>query len=68
MPRIEIDREKCKGCELCIIYCPQTCIKQQDTVNKRGVHAVFFSDDNKKCTGCSFCAIVCPDLCITVYK
>lgn len=68
MPRIEIDKERCKGCELCLVYCPKVCIKLDNSINKRGVHPVFFSDEDNKCTGCSFCALICPDLCIKVYK
>ena len=68
MPKIEINREKCKGCELCISYCNKGCIKQDRSVNKKGLYPVVFSDKEGKCTGCSFCAIVCPDCCITVYR
>jgi len=68
MPKIDIKKEKCKGCELCIMYCPGACIKLDKTLNKKGVHAAVFSDKDNKCTGCSFCAIICPDLCIEVYK
>ncbi|MBU0759221.1 MAG: 4Fe-4S binding protein [Candidatus Omnitrophica bacterium] len=68
MPRIEINEEKCKGCELCLLYCPGYCIALDKTRNKRGVYPVLFVDKDKKCTGCGFCAIMCPDVCITVYK
>ena len=68
MPKIEIDTERCKGCELCILYCQKGCIVQKDSVNKKGIYPFFFLDKDKKCTGCSFCALVCPDTCITVYK
>ncbi|MFC1666899.1 tungsten formylmethanofuran dehydrogenase [Candidatus Omnitrophota bacterium] len=68
MPRIEIDRERCKGCELCILYCQKKCIELDSSINKKGVHPVSFSDKGKKCTGCFFCALTCPEVCITVYK
>ena len=67
MPRIEIDKERCKGCRLCVLYCPKACIKMDGSMNKKGVRPALFLDENK-CTGCSFCAIVCPDLSIMVYK
>ena len=67
MPRIEIDKERCKGCRLCVLYCPKACIKMGSSMNKKGVRPALFLDENK-CTGCSFCAIVCPDLSIMVYK
>ena len=68
MPKIEIDKERCKGCQLCMTYCPKACIEEDKSINKKGVYPVLFLDREKKCTGCSFCAIICPDLCITVYR
>ncbi|MBU1888365.1 MAG: 4Fe-4S binding protein [Candidatus Omnitrophica bacterium] len=68
MPRIEISKERCKGCELCLLYCPGHCIELDKSMNKRGAYPALFTDNDKKCTGCSFCAIMCPDVCITVYK
>ncbi|MBU1006005.1 MAG: 4Fe-4S binding protein [Candidatus Omnitrophica bacterium] len=68
MPKIEINRERCKGCGLCVLYCPKSCIKQGASVNGKGVFPVMFADKSKACTGCSFCAIICPDTCIEVYK
>ena len=68
MPKVEIGREKCKGCRLCVVFCPKACIKSDNSINKRGANPVLFIDKDEKCTGCSFCAVICPDLCITVYK
>ena len=67
MPKIEIDRERCKGCGLCVMYCPRSCISQDKSVNKKGAYPAIFLN-KEKCTGCSFCAIICPDMCIEVYK
>ncbi|MFH1867839.1 MAG: ferredoxin family protein [Candidatus Omnitrophota bacterium] len=67
MPKIKIDREKCKSCGLCIIYCPKDCIAISDKINKRGVKPVEPKKD-AKCTGCMSCAIMCPDCAIEVYK
>ena len=67
MPRIEIRRDKCKGCNLCVVHCPKSCIKLDDSLNERGIHPAVFLED-KKCTGCGFCALVCPDLSIEVFK
>lgn len=68
MPKIEIDKERCKGCELCMVYCHKDCIRSDNFINKNGVHPVCFIDKDKRCTGCSFCAIICPEFCIRVYK
>jgi len=67
MAKITIDKEKCKGCFLCVGVCPKASIKAEKTLNKKGVNPVAF-EDKGDCLGCSFCAIICPDCCIEVYK
>jgi len=67
MPKIEINKERCKGCGLCVLYCPKGHIRQSQSLNKKGAYIVE-TVEKEKCSGCSFCAIICPDLCITVYK
>ncbi len=67
MPKITIDRNKCKGCGLCIEYCPLKMIKMSEEINESGIHFAVF-EDNGRCTACSICAWVCPDAAIEVYK
>lgn len=67
MARIIIDREKCKGCLLCLEVCPKKLIFADDKLNSRGVKAARFKEGSD-CLGCAFCAIICPDCCIEVYK
>jgi len=67
MAKITIDKDKCKGCLLCIGFCPKGLIKKSGQLNKRGVTNVEFKDTDE-CLGCALCAIICPDCCIEVYK
>jgi len=67
MPKINIDQDKCKGCALCIFFCPKKEIKLGEKLNKKGVNPAVFQDAGK-CAGCGFCAVICPDSCIEVYK
>lgn len=67
MAGIRIDREKCKGCLLCVSACPKGLIKKSTRLNKRGVESVEFAG-SKECLGCALCALICPDCCIEVYK
>ena len=67
MAKITIDQDKCKGCLLCISFCPKGIIKKGSKLNKRGVNAVELQESDE-CLGCALCAIICPDCCITVYK
>ncbi|MBL7085297.1 MAG: 4Fe-4S dicluster domain-containing protein [Candidatus Omnitrophica bacterium] len=66
MGRIEIEREKCKGCQLCIKACPKGLIDLDNSLNKRGLHPVCFKDG--ECTACTLCAQICPECCIEVYN
>ncbi|NQT96094.1 MAG: 4Fe-4S dicluster domain-containing protein [Candidatus Omnitrophica bacterium] len=67
MAKIKIDSEICKGCELCIIYCPKHCIVSSGKINKRGVKPAMPKKD-AECTGCTICALICPDCAIEVYR
>ncbi|MFC1925289.1 indolepyruvate ferredoxin oxidoreductase subunit alpha [Chloroflexota bacterium] len=65
--RIEIDQELCKGCHLCITFCPKDVISPSEELNAGGYATVMFND-NGECTGCTTCGIVCPEVAIEVYR
>jgi len=67
MAKITINKEKCKGCLLCIAVCPKAGLKKSKQLNKRGVNYAEFLGEGV-CAGCGLCAIICPDCCIEVYK
>ncbi|OGX17339.1 MAG: hypothetical protein A3K83_01405 [Omnitrophica WOR_2 bacterium RBG_13_44_8b] len=67
MPKITINREKCKGCLLCIGFCPKGAIRVDSDLNRRGVKPVKVNNKSD-CIGCAMCAVICPDCCIEVYK
>ena len=64
---IEIDQELCKGCEICVSFCPKDVISVSDKLNTAGYLPVVLND-NGECTGCAVCAIVCPEAAIEVYR
>jgi 2-oxoglutarate ferredoxin oxidoreductase subunit delta len=72
--RIEIDRERCKGCGLCILVCPKKRIEISEELNTKGYYPAVFQDEGledptqMKCTGCSLCGITCPDVAIEVWR
>ena len=65
--KIVIDRELCKGCELCIAFCPKKLIAPADSLNAAGYLPASFKD-SEECTGCASCALVCPEVAIEVYR
>ncbi len=64
---IEIDQELCKGCQICISFCPKDVISPSDRLNASGYLPVLL-DDSGVCTGCAICAVVCPEVAIEVYR
>ena len=64
---IEIDQELCKGCQICMAFCPKCVISLSDKLNANGYLPVVF-DDNDGCTGCAICALVCAEVAIEVYR
>lgn len=67
MARIEVDRERCKGCELCRSFCPKSLIRMSERFNSKGYRYAELTDEHL-CTGCAVCGMVCPDVAIEVYR
>ncbi len=67
MPRLAINRERCKGCELCIAVCPQQILALSQKINLMGYHPLEVTHP-ERCTGCAICARMCPDTAISVFK
>ena len=66
-PKIVVDEERCKGCELCIPVCPKHIMVMSKKFNKKGYHPAT-QINLEECTGCAFCAMTCPDVAIEVFK
>ncbi|HLA24096.1 MAG TPA: 4Fe-4S binding protein [bacterium] len=67
MPKVVIEQERCKGCQLCVEFCPPRVLAMSSTLNTRGFYTAVLIDE-ERCTSCAACAIVCPDIAITVYR
>ena len=70
--KIIVDKELCKGCQLCVSVCPQKVINTSKKLNQKGYYPADYIETNenedRKCTGCTMCAIVCPEVAIEVYR
>ncbi|MFZ5815647.1 MAG: 4Fe-4S binding protein [Bacillota bacterium] len=70
MPRevkLELEENRCKGCELCVQACPRDVLQMGTHINALGYRpAVAVAPD--QCTGCKACALVCPEIVFTIYQ
>jgi len=65
---IEIDQELCKGCQVCMFFCPKHLIAPAKKLNAAGYMPAGFENTGEECTGCTICALVCPEVAIEVYR
>ena len=65
--KVLFQRDKCKGCELCVSFCPKNILALDSAVNAKGYHPAVITDQ-EKCIACAMCATMCPDCVIKVEK
>ncbi len=67
MPKVTIDKERCKGCELCVTACPKEVLAMSTKINSKGY---FYAEavHIENCIACALCAKSCPDAAIEVEK
>jgi Pyruvate/2-oxoacid:ferredoxin oxidoreductase delta subunit len=64
---VVVDSDLCKGCALCVLYCPPTVLAMSTGLNPHGYHPATYAGAG--CTGCAICFYVCPEPgSITVYR
>lgn len=64
---IVVDKDRCKGCSVCVSNCPTDTLALASEVNSKGYNYSYMKNP-ENCTGCTNCATVCPDTVITVYR
>lgn len=64
---VVVDKERCKGCNVCVANCPTDTLALSKEVNGKGYNYSYMKNP-ENCTGCTNCATVCPDTVITVYR
>ncbi len=65
MLRIVIDRKHCKGCGLCVAFCPKGALCMATSISPRGVNPAEVREE-AACVGCLNCTVVCPDAAIEI--
>jgi 2-oxoglutarate ferredoxin oxidoreductase subunit delta len=63
--RHHIDRDRCKGCGLCITVCPKNVLELSRELNAKGYYPAVQARPGD-CIHCSACCIMCPDVAITI--
>lgn len=67
MAKITIDRDRCKGCGLCVDICPRQVLALDNHLNAKG-YTPANPVQMDKCIACALCARMCPDVAITVER
>lgn len=57
--------ERCKGCEICIRFCPCEVLQVSEGTNEKGYHYPEVAPGKETaCVHCQFCTLVCPEFAI----
>jgi len=61
-----VDKERCKGCGICMSFCPRGVFEFEDYLNEGGHHPVRLT--GRECIGCRACVIMCPDIALELVQ
>ncbi len=57
--------ERCKGCQMCIEFCPQGVLRISPEANLKGYHyPEVIPEKESACVHCEFCTLICPEFAI----
>jgi 2-oxoglutarate ferredoxin oxidoreductase subunit delta len=62
-----IDKDRCKGCGLCVAVCPKKVLELSADVNAMGYFPAC-QERPEDCIFCTTCCIMCPDVAIAINK
>ena len=63
--KVLIDKDRCKGCDYCVDFCPRGALKMSDEHNPKGYTLAAVADQSR-CLACGLCEILCPEFAIQV--
>jgi 2-oxoglutarate ferredoxin oxidoreductase subunit delta len=57
--------ERCKGCAMCIDFCPEDVLRVSEQRNASGYHIPeVVPGKEADCVHCEFCTMICPEFAI----
>ena len=62
-----VDKDRCKGCGLCVTVCPKNVLEISRQVNTKGYFPAFQARP-EDCIKCALCCSMCPDVAITITR
>ena len=63
VPKVLIDKGRCKGCGYCVEFCPRAVLEMSEELNPKGYTLATVADESK-CLGCGLCETLCPEFAI----
>jgi 2-oxoglutarate ferredoxin oxidoreductase subunit delta len=67
MEPVRIESDRCKGCGLCVEFCPSHLLTLSGGLNAIGYHPAELHDADK-CSACALCAEMCPETAMEIYR
>ena len=62
---IIIQSQLCKGCELCVYFCPESILEMGDELNTKSYHYPHVLPNKEAdCKQCRYCERICPEMAI----
>jgi len=65
--RVAIDPALCKGCGICVEFCPEGVFTESGRLGPRG-YLIPEVARPEKCRGCMLCEHLCPDMAVSVLR
>ena len=61
--KIHVITERCKGCGMCVEYCPREVLEMSEEFNVKGYHPPRVQNEDA-CVACGLCEMLCPEFAI----
>lgn len=62
---ITVNKSYCKGCEICVEFCPVNVFEMSEEITDNGYH-YSVPERVEDCIDCKQCELMCPDFAIKV--